>query len=58
MRHLISGIYKTQPRKRDVNVRRINREVMRHKLAVASFISVPRLLTAKFDNHPQMVREA
>lgn len=58
MQRVISNIYKTLPRKRDVNKRRINRETMRHKLAVASFISVPRLLTAKFDNHPQMVREA
>jgi hypothetical protein len=30
--------------KKDVNCRRINRERMRHKLALASFVCVPRLV--------------
>ena len=50
---LISGIY-CKPTKSTVNCRRVNRELRRHKLALASFVSVPRLIKAKYFNRPRL----
>lgn len=40
------GAKVTKCAKVSVNARRINKEIMRHKLALASFIDVPRLVKA------------
>ena len=39
------GAKVTKRAKSNVNCRRINKETMRHKLAVASFINAPRLMS-------------
>ncbi len=41
---VISSIYRRLPTKTQVNTRRINKETMRHKLAIASFVAMPRLV--------------
>lgn len=50
---LTSPIYRSLPRKVNVNARRINKELRRKKLALASFIPVPRLVKG-FRNTPKL----
>ena len=50
---LVSNLYTRLPRKWTINTQRINREAMRHKLALASFVPAPRLVKG-FHNNPVM----
>lgn len=45
--------------KETVNKRRLNDELMRRKIALASFINVPRLIKKpRFENNPRLVSKS